>query len=68
MCLYPKLIINPKYKPNKKNGGQVPAIFDKRVIYVPIGCGKCMECRKQLARNWQVRLNEEIRENKKYVS
>lgn len=24
MCLYPKLIENPKYKVNKKNGGEVP--------------------------------------------
>ena len=32
MCLYPTLIKNPKYKPNKKNGGQVPPVLDKRVL------------------------------------
>ena len=28
MCLYPKLIKNPKYKANKKNGVKIPAVFD----------------------------------------
>lgn len=48
----------------KKNGGQVPAISDKRVLVVPVGCGKCMECRKQKAREWQVRLLEDVRHHK----
>ena len=61
MCLYPKLVKNPKYRMNKKNGGQVPPVTDKRVLYVPIGCGKCMECMKKKAREWKVRLLEEIR-------
>ena len=61
MCLYPKLILNRKYLPNKKNGGKPPRIQDNRTKYVPVGCGKCMECRKQRARNWRVRLMEEIR-------
>lgn len=69
MCLYPTLIQNRKYTPNKKNGGVVdydamirPG-FDKRVLAVPIGCGQCMECRKQKAREWQVRLLEDVRHN-----
>lgn len=66
MCLYPRLIKNKKYEPNKKNGGVVPAerfkqTFDERKLLVPIGCGKCIECQKQRARNWQVRLLEEVR-------
>ena len=64
MCLYPKLINNRKYQSNKKNGGVIPPVSDKRVLVVPVGCGKCMECRKQKARNWQVRLQEEIKHNK----
>lgn len=64
MCLWSKYIKNRKYVPNKKNGGIVPAINDKRVMVVPVGCGKCIECRKQKAREWQVRLLEDIRENK----
>lgn len=63
MCLYPRLIRNPKYKANKKNGGVVPYAKDKRALYVAIGCGKCMECRRQKANEWRVRLNEEIRRN-----
>ena len=70
MCLYPRLLINPKYKPNKKNGGKVPpfpiinGIEDKRVMYVPIACGKCMECMRSKSNEWRVRLNEEIKEHK----
>lgn len=64
MCLYPKLIKNRKYTANKKNGGVIPAVTDKRVLWVPVGCGKCMECKKQKSRSWQVRLLEDIRENK----
>lgn len=63
MCLYPKLIQNRKYLKNKKNGGDIPPIKDKRVLMVPVGCGKCIECKKQKARNWQVRLQEDIRVN-----
>lgn len=61
MCLYPKLIENRKYKANKKNGGDIPAVIDKKTLYVPVGCGKCIECKKQKSRQWQVRLHEEIR-------
>jgi hypothetical protein len=63
MCLYPKLIKNRKYVANKKNGGDVPQATDERVKWVPAGCGKCMECRRQKSREWQVRLHEEIRNN-----
>ena len=70
MCLYPKLIKNPKYKENKKNGGVIPAFLDKRVLYVPIGCGECIECKKQKANEWKVRLYEDIKEhtNGKFVT
>lgn len=70
MCLYPILIDNPKYKANFKNGGDVPIMKDKRVAKVPIGCGQCIECRKQKARGWQVRLSEEIKHttNGKFVT
>ena len=68
MCLYPKLIKNKKYTITKKNGGQVPSVTDNRVLLVPVGCGKCIECRKQRSRNWQVRLKEEIKINKMVYS
>ncbi|AXH76380.1 MAG: replication initiator protein [Microviridae sp.] len=70
MCLYPRLIFNPKYKRNKKNGGIIPPVLDKRVQYVPIGCQTCIECRKQKAREWQLRLAEDIKEfkNGKFIT
>lgn len=61
MCLYPKLIKNPKYKVNKKNGGNIPPMIDPRVAYVPIGCQKCIECKKKLKREWLTRLLEEVK-------
>ena len=64
MCLYPKLIKNRKYISNKKNGGNIPPVQDERVLWVPVGCGKCMECRKQKTREWLVRLQEDLRINK----
>lgn len=64
MCLYPKLIKNKKYTANKKNGGIVPPVFDERVLLVPVGCGKCIECMKQKKREWQVRLSEELRHDR----
>ena len=63
MCLYPRLIKNKKYLPNEKNGGNVPIAKDERVLYVPVGCGRCFECRRQKRREWQVRLTEEIKHN-----
>ncbi len=64
MCLYPKLRKNRKYTKTKKNGGKIPEVKDKRVLYVPVACGNCMECRKANSREWQVRLQEDIREYK----
>lgn len=64
MCLFPRLIINKKYKVTKKNKGDIPTLLDNRVKYVPIGCGNCIECRKQIANSWRVRLMEEIKVHK----
>lgn len=61
MCLYPKLIYNRKYLPNAKNGRNPPEVKDKRVLKVPVGCGNCIECKQKKARDWTVRLNEELR-------
>ena len=61
MCLYPRLIMNKKYTANKKNGGVIPRLTDSRAAQVPVGCGKCMECKKQKAREWKVRLSEECK-------
>lgn len=61
MCLYPKLIKNKKYLPNKKNNWNPPKCEDYRVLYVTAACGKCLECRKQKQREWLVRMSEELR-------
>ena len=47
MCLYPRLIKNRKYIANKKNGGNIPPVSDLRVLVVPVGCGKCIECKNK---------------------
>lgn len=64
MCLYPRIVLNPKYLGNKKNGGRPPRLEDPRVKYVAVGCGNCIECRKQKANGWRIRLNEELKESK----
>jgi len=64
MCLYPKLVQNPKYKPNKQNGGNVPHMSDKRVGLVPIKCGLCMECAAARSAEWKARLLEEVKHQK----
>lgn len=64
MCLFPKLITNKKYTKTKKNGGVIPPILDSRVTKVPVGCGKCMECRKQKSSEWQVRLSYEVNKHR----
>lgn len=64
MCLYPRLIKNRKYGPTKKNGGRWPVATDPRTHIIPIGCGECMECRKQKSREWQARLLEDVKTHK----
>lgn len=61
MCLYPKLLINKKYVPTKKNNYNPPPLTDTRVKYVAVGCGNCIECKQQKAREWQIRLAEELK-------
>lgn len=63
MCLYPIFIRNPKYLPNKKNGGRPPRMKDFRTSHVPVGCGVCKECRKQRANSWRVRMTRELEGN-----
>ena len=60
MCLYPTLIKNKKYLPNEKNNYQPPRLEDVRQEFVPVGCGVCIECRKQRADGWRLRLRHEF--------
>lgn len=68
MCLYPKYVKNPKYKPNKKNKGKPPVCPDRRLYYIPTKCGCCIECRKEKQREWRVRLDEELKSNFGYFT
>ena len=63
MCLYTKYILNKKYMYTKKNQGNVPECKDERLRYTPTKCGRCIECRKEKARNWRIRLAEELKNN-----
>ena len=63
MCLYTKYILNRKYMYTKKNQGNVPECKDERLRYVPTKCGRCIECRKEKARSWRIRLAEELKNN-----
>lgn len=62
MCLYPKLIKNKRYIPNKSNNYNPPICKDERLLYVPVKCGNCIECRKAIANEWKIRLNNELKE------
>lgn len=64
MCVKPKLIRNPKYRMNKKNGGKIPPVRDRRQLWTMTPCGQCYICRKKKAREWQMRLTEDFKVNK----
>ncbi|UYD39178.1 MAG: replication initiator protein [Wigfec virus K19_83] len=49
---------------NKKNGGNVPVCNDERQKWVWIPCGQCYICKKKKAREWRMRIAEDIKENK----
>lgn len=61
MCIRPQKIINKRYLPNKKNNFNPPKCTDKRLYEIEIPCGQCVECRKQKARDWSIRLREELK-------
>lgn len=57
MCLYPKKILNPKYKKNPQ------ACWDYRLRVIEIPCGVCQECRKKRASEWRARITAEMKKN-----
>lgn len=63
MCLFPRFIKNKRYTGYKLKKGDIEC-DDYRKLYVPIGCGKCFECKKQKAQQWRVRLSEELKVQK----
>lgn len=65
MCINKKLIANRKYTATKKNGGVIPLCRDERQRNIWIPCGQCYICRKKKAREWRMRLTEDVKVNKK---
>lgn len=63
MCLYQKMVKNPKYLPSRKNNYNPPKCNDERLKYVPTDCGVCIECRRKKAREWQARLTSEMKQS-----
>lgn len=61
MCIRPQKIINKRYLPTRKNNYNPPVCTDKRLYEIEIPCGSCIECRKRKARDWSIRLQEEIK-------
>lgn len=63
MCTYKTLGSNKKYEPNKKNGG-IPEIPKYEMLKgVEYKCGKCIDCRRERANSWKIRLKEELKEH-----
>ncbi len=65
MCINKRLILNRKYVMNKKNGGNVPVCNDIRQKMVWVPCGQCYVCSKKKAREWRMRITEDIKVNSK---
>lgn len=63
MCLYITIGRNAKYQKNKKNRGKIPPVLDDRALAVPRPCGRCKQCREEAAREWRIRLLEDIKVN-----
>lgn len=59
------MIKNPKYKKNKKNGGNPPPVTNQGTYMIPVPCGNCIECKRQKANNWRIRLIEEFKTEKR---
>lgn len=61
MCLYTKLIRNPRYVSNRKNNYNPPKCTDQRKLWIWAKCGRCIECRKERKREWVLRLEQEYK-------
>ncbi len=48
--------------PTRKNYFRPPICTDERLRFVEVPCGKCYECRKKKARDWRIRMSEQLRE------
>lgn len=62
MCTQPIKIKNKRYVANRKNNWQPPKADDENLKEIEVPCGWCIECRKRKAREWSIRLQEEIKQ------
>lgn len=60
-CINPLKIKNPRYLPNKTNGGNPPFCTDPRDKSITVPCGRCVECRRRRATDWRFRMHQEYR-------
>lgn len=63
MCLYTIKIKNKRFLPTIKNRWKPPVCTDERLRYIEVECGFCYECKKKRARQWSIRMCEELKEN-----
>ena len=62
MCTYTRRILNKKFTPTRKNWWYPPVCHDERLKYIEIECGHCYECKRKKARQWRIRMAEQLRE------
>lgn len=62
MCTYTRRILNKRFTPTRKNGWNPPVCHDERLRYIEIECGHCYECKRKKARQWRIRMAEQLRE------
>lgn len=65
MCCYDKPGENKRYQVNKKNGGNVPVAKYDMLKGVRYKCGVCVDCRRERANSWKIRLQEELKDHNK---
>lgn len=53
--------------PTRKNHFNPPTCTDERLRYVEVPCGQCYECRKKKARDWGIRMQEELKQNREAI-
>lgn len=67
MCVYSRKGENKRYLPNKKNGGKPEIPKYERLKGIEYKCGYCIDCRRERANSWRIRLREEIKDYKKSI-
>lgn len=63
MCVFGRTIKNRRYTETKKNGGKIPPLRDMSLLGVETKCGTCIDCLKERAGEWRIRLTEEAKSN-----